>query len=251
MYKKFILPVMLIFVWLASCTNSAPLPEVESVNITGSGQIIAKEFNLSGFDGIETGLIFDVIVHQGDAYKVEVFADDNFIDHVDIIVQGTTLTMGYKPGYAYDLNNVSVQVKVTMPGIKSLELTSSSHVTLNNFRDLEALDVTLSGASGLDGRLEADKVVVTASSSTYVNLSGSVSELSIFSNGNSLVDFKALVAGQTSLECSGFSQVLVTVLDNLDVKASQNSQVFYYGEPALGEVIVNQFAKVEAMGTYQ
>jgi len=249
MKKKILIITISIFVWLAGCTNRVPLTKENSITLAGSGQIATKEFNLSGFDGVETGLIFDVSLSQADEYKVVVYADDNFIDFIEMEVQGTTLMMGYKPGYTYDLNNVSLRAEVTMPEIKSLQLTSSSQVTLDNFRDQEDLEVTLTGASSLHGRLEAVAMTINASSSTYVNLTGTVANISIFADGNSLVDLKGLEAGHASLDTSGVSRVLVNVTGDLDVLANQNSQIYYYGDPVLGEVIVNQFSKVEAKGT--
>lgn len=249
MTKKYLLITIAALIWLVGCTNRVPLSTEESISLSGSGRIAVKEFELSGFDQIETGLPFDVILSQAEEYKVEVYADDNFIDYVYLEVQGTTLTMGFKPGFSYDLKNISLRVEVTMPEIKALVLSGSSLVTLDNFTELEDLEVSLNGASSLGGRLEASEIVMHASSNAKVNLVGSVLKLSISADGNSLVDLKDLETKQASVEASGLSQVVVNVLDVLEISASQHSQIHYYGNPDLGEISMDQFSKVAAMGT--
>jgi hypothetical protein len=247
MTKKYLLIILTALIWLVGCTNRVPLSSEESISLSGSGRIAVKEFELSAFDQIETGLPFEVILSQDEEYQVEVHADDNFIDYVDLEVQGTTLTMGFKPGIRYDLKNISLRVEVSMPKIKVLNLSGSSLVTLDNFTELEDLEVSLNGASSLGGKLEASELVIDASSNAKVNLAGSVSKLSISADGNSLVDLKDLKSKQASIEASGLSQVVVNVLDVLEISASQHSQIYYYGNPDLGEISVNQFSKVAAM----
>lgn len=195
------------------------------VSLTGSGNIVARELALTGFDRLEAGLTFDLLVRQGEAFQVLIFADDNFVDFIQVDQTGTTLTFGLKPGYAYDITGMTMRAEVTMPVLARLQLDSSSHAKLDGFVNQGQLGASLSGASILTGRLEGDGVFLKVAGSAAVVLAGAAQTLGVDACGSSQVDLSDFHAGRLTLEASCASKVKVNEDSGRDGRFSQNAQL--------------------------
>ncbi len=215
------------------------------VSITGSGNLVSQEKALSGFDRVETGFAFNVTILKGEGFSVVVSADDNLADYLQVDKVGSTLRIGLKPGYAYDIPQATMQAQVTMPELAGLRLGESSHATLSGFRSVEAFEAELSGSSSLRGELEADASTFALSGSTYVKLAGSGRNLSLEACGNSTIDLSDYRVEDAALRASCASTALVNVRGRLDVDASQNARVYYIGWPAAGDILAHENATVQ------
>lgn len=199
--------------------------ENNRLSLTGSGNVVARELALTGFDRLEAGLTFDLLVRQGEAFQVLIFADDNFVDFIQVAQTGTTLTFGLKPGYAYDIAGVTMRAEVTMPVLAGLQLDSSSHAELDRFANQGHLNAELTGASFLTGRLEGEGVDLTVNGSAVVALAGSAQELAVDACGSSQVDLSTFHAGRMTLEAACASRVKVNEGSGWDGRISQNAQL--------------------------
>jgi hypothetical protein len=144
-----------IAILMVGCSLNNRTAKNNNLSIVGSGNVVSQARAVSGFDRVEVGLTFDVTIRQGEDFSVVLYSDDNFIDYMQAEVQGTTLSFGFVPGFAYDLHGVTLRADVTMPELTSLELSGSSHANLDGLRSRGILDIELSGSSflaGTDGR---------------------------------------------------------------------------------------------------
>jgi hypothetical protein len=239
---RILLAVLAIF--MASCSTK-PKPDVNNeLVLTGSGNVVSQSRPLSNFDQVEIGLSFDVTIRQGEDYQVTLFSDDNFIDFVQAEVQEGALGFGYIPGYAYDIKGVTLYAEVTMPELRGLSLTGSSHVMLDSVQSSETLDVELSGSSMLDGGLMAENANFVVNGSSLVSLSGSTEFLGIDACGNTLVDLRAFRASSANIQASCNSRVWLDVMNLLDGEASQYAQITYQRPPASNMLRTNGAANL-------
>jgi len=233
--KLFILGLAIL---MAGCSNTKRIEKNNQLIIQGSGNIISRQLDFTGFDKVETGLVFGLTIRHGEGYNITLVADDNFIDYILVEQDGSTLRLDYKPGYAYDVRGVTMHVDVTMPDLAGLSLGQSSHTWLVDAQSTENFEAELTGSSALEGVLQATTASFHLSGSTYVNLAGSAEQLRLDSCGNSIADLERFAAKDAALEVSCNSKTAVTVTSRLDIDASQHAQVFYYGEP---ETVNNVF----------
>lgn len=239
---KILLIVLAILV--AGCSGGIRAPQKDNVEVTGSGNLVSREVALSGFDRVEAGLNFDLTIRPGEDFSVVIYSDDNFIDYIQVGVQGKTLSFDFIPGYAYDLNGVTLRADVTIPDLAGLELYGSSHANLAGFRSSGNLEVELSGSSFLDGSLEAEKSSFALYGSTYLKLSGTAQDMLMDACGSNLVDLSDYRVGAATVLASCNSRVVVNVVNVLAGEASQNSQVYYVSPPASSTITSHEHAFV-------
>ena len=221
-------------------TACCALPDVGGllgqVSITGSGNVVTQEFDLSGFDRVEVSHAFDVAISEGDSFGVTVRVEGNVAEHLQVVTQGRTLNIGLKPRTYNMVNVATMEAEVTMPELAGLEFSGASKGTIAGFASTTALDVDLSGASWLRGDIEAGDATFDISGASKVTLSGSGGDVTIDASGASTVALAGFPVVDASVEASGASGVIVNVSGRLNVNASGASTVRYRGSPSLGSV---------------
>ena len=182
-----------------------------STTITGSGDVVTREEPITDFDKVDVSHAFQVDISQGDTFSVIVRVDDNMVEYLEVVKQGDTLKIGLKP-------------------------SGASHVTVTGFKSTKDLDVNLSGASRLRGDIEAGDATFDASGASRVTLNGSARNMTVEGSGASQIDLSDFAVADAKVKLSGASAATVNPSGTLDVDASGASDVYYLGNPTLGNV---------------
>lgn len=229
--KLLVLGIGLILVFLlAGCEQDEP-----TISITGSGEVVIQELNLSGFDKVDISHTFKVEVRAGENFDVVIRADDNIVEHLEVDKKGHTLRIGLKRDQRYDIKSATLEAEVMMPELAGLELSGASHATVTGFKATKSLDVHLSGASSVRGDIEAGDARFGVSGASQVHLSGSAGDLTVYVSGASLVDLGAFAVRDARVDASGSTKVTVRPSGQLDAEASGVSQIIYLGSPTVGK----------------
>jgi len=206
------------------------------VTITGSGDVVTQEEEITGFDKVDVSQSFEVDISQGEAYGVIIRVDDNLLQHLQVVKQGDTLKIGLKPGQIYSIRNATMQAEVTMPELTGLDLSGASHATITGFKSDRDLNVDLSGSSSLRGDIEARNASFDLSGSSDVTLTGSAQDVTVDASGSSDVDLTDFPIADAVVNVSGSSEATIYPSGRLDVDASGASDVYYLGSPTLGAI---------------
>jgi hypothetical protein len=204
--------------------------------ITGSGTVVIQDHDLGDFDQVEIHDGFQAVISAGEAFAVQLEVDENLVDHLDVLLKGSTLVIRLKPTRSYTLGDVTRKVTVTMPGLMGVESSGGSQVEIQGFRSADDLGVYVSGGGRLRGDIEAGDLEVSCSGGSDLALTGSGGELFLDASGGSEVDLAGFTVADASVEAGGGSQVTLRVSGRLDVQASGGSKVYYLGGPTLGEI---------------
>jgi len=210
-------------------------------SLIGSGNVVTVEFDLSGFDDIEVSNAFDVEISQGDAFSVLVRVDDNVEQYLDVVKEGSTLKIGVKPLPLSSVTAVTLEAEVTMP-----ELRGASSASTAGFQSGGPFYAEVSGASSLQGDIEAGGVRFDVSGASDVTLIGAAADLAVDVSGASAVDLARFPVSNASIGVSGASSATVNASGTLDVEASGGSRVRYLGSPNLGSVDSSGGSTIEA-----
>jgi hypothetical protein len=232
MKYKIQLILVILALFLTGCNTENRILQDNRVTITGSGNVVSKEIPMTGFDQVEASLIFNVVIRQGEDYRVVIFADDNFIDFIQLDKVESTLSIGLKPDYAYDISQVTMRVEVTMPKLAGIRLSASSRATLAGFHSVEEFEAELSGSSALEGEFHAESANFNLSGSTYVKLEGSGTSLRVDTCGNSIADLGDYIIKEAALHAACASTTVV-------------ARVFYIGQPESSSISALQHASVQ------
>jgi hypothetical protein len=227
---------------LAACDE-----DEEASTLQGSGNIVTQEIDFADFTAVEAANAFVVDITRSDSFGVTLRVDDNIMDLVDVSKAGDMLRIRLKPRAS--VTNATLEASVTMPEIDGLKLSGASRVSLSGFSSTDHMDVELSGASTLDGDLEAGSVDLEVSGASRVALEGSADELSVDGSGASTLDLEEFAVDTAGIDLSGASEATVNVGDRIDpVDVSGASRLRYVGDPALGDVTASGGATVNKVG---
>ena len=232
--KKVIVGVLVVLLLIsglvAGCTG---------VKVIGSGNLITKTFDFSDFTGIkaESGMHVELIMSG--TFSVEVIADDNVIEHIEVNKSGDTLRI--KPKGNSQFRNATLTAKVTMPDLYKLELSGGSHASISGFNSSHDLSVRLSGGSHLGepmipGDIVAGNVDFNLSGGSHVALSGSADDLDIKCSGGSHIILKDFSVNNANINLSDGSHATVNVGGTLNADLNDGSRVTYIGEPTMGDI---------------
>jgi len=239
MKKTLLFPLIMVLVVQLACGISAP--DVQE----GSGNIVTIEENFTDFTALDINHAFDVTVQQGDVYSVIIRVDDNFVDDLDIKIQGDALKIGFKSTFNTRLKDATFEADITMPELSAIDVSSASRAEINGFSSSAPFRADVSSASSLGGDIDAGNTTLDVSGASSVELSGSGADLVVNASGASTVDLSNFPVGDATVDASDASRVTVNANGTLDVDASSASNVMYLGNPTLGAIDLSGASSVE------
>jgi hypothetical protein len=192
----------------------------------GSGHVVSEKRDLSGFEQLEVSGVFSVEATRGDAFSVEVIADDNLMPFIRTEVSDGTLSI-YSDHKI--VGSTELRVLITAPNITAAEASGASRVTLKDVKN-SRLELQGSGAA---------KIIV----------SGSTDELNADLSGASKLLGADLHSNNGTIDTSGASNAEVNVAEALKAHASGASHIRYVGSPANVKVDKSGAASVSAKGS--
>jgi hypothetical protein len=207
MFKIRISVLLVIATLLAGCGGLASL--------TGSGNVVTQEEAITGFDRLDVSHGFQVDVRQGGTFSVIIRVNDDLVEDLTVVKQGSTLKIGLKPGLSYNLENATLEADVTMPELTGADLAGGSHLV---------------------GDVEIGDVVFNLSGGSHVTLSGSAGDLTVAANGGSHAKLADLLVVNASVDARGGSHATVNPSGTLDAVVKGGSHVRYLGSPTLGTI---------------
>lgn len=188
------------------------LPSLRTLR--GSGNLVTREMDYSGFSELDLSHAFKVYLSQSDSFHVTITVDDNVWDMVQVSMSGNMLRMGLE-GTSISVQGVTLEAEIHMPTLERADL---------------------SGASQLIGDMDTGNVRFDVSGASKLQLEGSAGDLTLAASGASNVDLSSFVVADADVEASGASDVTVHATGTLDIEASGASSVHYVGNPTLGRV---------------
>lgn len=223
--------------------------------VVGSGNLATEEMDFSDFSIVEVGSGFQVEIAKSSSYSVNVTADDNLFDYIEVFKTGDTLTIRLKSGYTYQ--SITTRAEITMPELYELELSggtrgnvegfSSSHefvLVLSGGSSLDMVDMSvgdveidLSGGSNVDGSLTVSgDVQLILSGGSTIELEGVANDLGISASDGSHLELSDFTVHNANVNLSGGSQATVNLDGRLDADLSGGSHLLYIGEPTMGDI---------------
>jgi hypothetical protein len=191
-----VLMITILVVLLAACTS-----------VTGSGNLVSRQFDLDGFSRIDARNGAQVEVTRGDEFSVDVEVDDNVASELNLSVSGETLRIRLDVDSQI---NVTFRIKVTMP-----ELTG----------------VTLDGGSSLRGELAGEDLAVNLNGGSQATVTGAAGRVTIDVNGGSRALLGDLAAGDVELTANGGSRIEINASGRVSGQANGGASITVAGSP--------------------
>lgn len=200
--------------------------------VRGSGNLVSESREVSGFDRIDLSAAGDVIIVQGEGETLTIETDDNVMEHVEAVVRGGTLNLGFKPGYSL-IDPTRLTFTVGVDDLRGLEVSGSGDVEMEQLvTDRLAIDVSGSGNIRI-GNLAADRMTMGISGSGDVDLAGEVASQNIDISGSGEYQAGDLASESIKIDVSGSGTATLWATESLDSSVSGSGTISYYGRPAV------------------
>ena len=205
--------------------------------LIGSGNLETEEYAFTNFTKVEISSAFEFEIKQSNSYSINVTADDNVIDYVQVSQDGQTLKI--RLGTVTWFWPVTLRASVTMPQLSDLTVSGASHGTVSDFSSTEDLDITVSGASRVTGDITAGNVDFDISGASTIQLEGSANDIDANVSGASRFNLDDFIVNNADVNFSGASSGTVNLNGRLDANLSGASRLWYIGEPTIGTLDIS------------
>ena len=204
--------------------------------VVGSGKLVTEEKGFTDFTIVEVGWGFEVEIDQADSHSINITADDNMFDYIEVSSPGNRLTIGLRWGYTY--RNATLRAEIAMPDLYGLEFSGGTQGVLDDFSSQLEILVELSGGSSLTGDFTTseDAEFTLSGGSRVIELDGGANDLRISGSGGSQLDLSDFSVHDVSVNLSGGSSATIDLDGRLDGDLSGGSHLKYEGNPTTVDV---------------
>jgi hypothetical protein len=234
--KKTIIIVIAIVAVVAIVSTVLVLRGCPGVLI-GSGNLETEAYTFTDFTEVEIGSAFEFEIQQSNSYSINITADDNVMDYVQVSKDGQTLKIRLRRFLS--LGPVTLRASVTMPQLSGLTVSGASRGTVSDFSSTEDLDITVSGASEVTGDITAGDVDFDISGASTIQLEGSANDVVADVSGASDFNLDAFTVHNADVDFSGASEGTINLDGRLDADLSGASTLWYIGEPTMGTIDIS------------
>ena len=218
-----------ILVLIASCVF-ASCRLMGGKRIHGNGSIETEDRPVSSFNRIEVHGSMKVNISQGDVPKVQIEADENLIDYIEVNQEGDLLVIKTKDRYNLDPTG-DMRVYVTAPLFRSVDVSGACDIIgQTKINNSEKMDLRVSGAGEIKLDVDAPALDVRLSGSGSINLKGETKDLLLEISGAAHAHCYDLLSENTKVVISGAGDAEVYASVKLDARVSGAGAVTYKGE---------------------
>lgn len=178
--------------------------------IKGSG--IAKTVTVKPEPFSRVNLIgsIDVDITISDTPLIQVTADDNLVDLIEVSFFGDSVDIGFKENASFNTNKPML-VKISCPILSRIALSGSGDVTASNLNQ-ENFEASIAGSGD-------------------ITLNGSAKNIAFSINGSGDIDATHLKAENLEVTIAGSGDVDATATVSAHVRVSGSGDVKVYGNP--------------------
>jgi len=202
------------------------------IPIAGCGPMRTQTYDFTDFTGVEVGYAFQVEITRSDSYSISITAPENVFNVIQVSKAGETL----KIGLTSPIPTRGVKASITMPDLRALKFSGATKGTITGFSSSNDFNLDLSGASNLEGDIQAGDAVVVLSGASKAKLEGSAKDINVNASGASGIDLSRFPVNNAQVLLSGASNGTVNLNGRLDADLSGALKLSYIGEPTMGDI---------------
>ena len=203
-------------------------PVGEEEGVPGSGDLASDVRDVAGFDRILLAGEGTVVVTPGGVESLEVETDDNLLPYIETSVEDGRLEIRTEPGIDIAPSQ-KISYRVGATNLAGLELSGAGSIRIGDW-ETDHASVLLSGVGdiSIDG-LAATSLEVEHVGVGTITVSGGVETQTVLAAGVGEYMGAELRSRVASVQARDTGAATVWVTDELDIVASPQGAVSYYG----------------------
>ncbi|MFY0672026.1 MAG: DUF2807 domain-containing protein [Bacteroidia bacterium] len=200
---QFTLTLLTSTILFTSCFNEGSL-----VCTRPNGESSRMEYPVENFDQIELQMAADVVVIQGDEFKVEADAAENIHNILVANVTGNELTLRTERGRCIR-GRSEVTFYVTCPDVEAITLSGSGNITNQGVFNGQNLELRISGSGNINlQEFDTEDLMVSVSGSGDLELDDfNASNVELKTSGSGKIEFENAVLSQVDASITGSGKV--------------------------------------------
>lgn len=220
MMKKFVPYILAAPLFFAACQSKC----VEDLGIH-----VTRDQVLKPYDEIKVSGPIRLVLRQDSSFKLNVAADSSVIDIVKTDVSGHELSLKLDPAKYCGKDSIIVTASIgalrKLTAGEAVKIYSSSKLNLND------IEIRLSGATLVNLDMNVAKLKLDNDGAANINLSGQAGTHELSSKGSINLNAFDFVTGISDIDIEGAGKSKINVLNDLKVKTSGATEIFYKGNP--------------------
>lgn len=218
--RKIIAIALAIPVLLAGCSTDC---------IQDSGKHVLTGTVEKPFDQIKVTGAIKLVMTQDSSYTIKIKADSNIVNLVRTEVSSGELRVKLDDGIY--CGSDSVVVYTGIGELKKLNTVGSVEVVGNGRIYATDVDLKLEGTSDVTLDLSASKLTTKIDGIGKLTLTGQTGVHNLTTKGTATVDAFDFISGIYDINIEGMGKANINVLNDLKIKTSGTSEVYYKGNP--------------------
>ena len=144
----------------------------EQLDLGERGEFV-KQYSAKDFRRVDVGGAYSIEIRQGSEFAVAADGRRDDVEELDVTVNNGTLEVKGRNDFNFFNNQKRrVGLVITMPDLRSVQLSGANKTRITGFRNLDRLDVGLSGATNSEIDVTTDRLEIAASGASKVTLRG-------------------------------------------------------------------------------
>jgi hypothetical protein len=185
-----------------------------------------KKFSVSDFERVEIGGAYVIDLRQGATFSVAADGDRDQVEELNVRVRNGVLSVERPNAYQFfNKKQDRIGLVITMPKLRGVDLSGANKSRITGFRNLDELDIDLSGATNTEMDIEVDRLRMEISGASKVALKGRSRSAEISLSGASRLDGTKMMIEDADVEASGASRAELGKINNLRKDTNGASRV--------------------------
>lgn len=198
----------------------------------GEGRIVTETLILDEFTGIDLQENASVTISQGEIQEIVVTGHGNIIDRLETDVNGGTWDINLGRDCFIDLD---LSIEITVPSLEELHVSSAGTIKVEDFADLENMNMSVSGSGILDiGQLEGTKdidIQISGSGEILAKEALELDRMNIELTGSGNFDGFDITTKEAEARISGLGNIFLTIEEYINIRITGSGDLHYKGNP--------------------
>lgn len=195
-----------------------------------SGNLVKREREVQAFNAIVANGSFELILTQGESNSVIVESDETAQEFIKTIIDGSALKIDIIES---NKKTKTIKIHVTVSDLNSLILLGNVAAVSEGVLNCNKLFLFMGGTTSLKINLMASDMDLETGDASNAILTGIVDVLKVRATDDSDVDAFALESQVCSLKATGFPEVRLNVVKELDLIVTGGGNVYFTGDPEI------------------
>lgn len=195
-----------------------------------SGNVVKREREVQAFDAIVANGSFELILTQGESNTVIVESDEAAQEFIKTIIDGSALKIDIIES---NKKTKTIKIHVTVSDLNSLILLGNVAAVSEGVLNCNKLFLFMGGTTSLKINLMASDLDLETGDASNAILTGAIDVFKVRATDDSDVDAFALESQICSLKATGFPEVRLNVVKELDLIVTGGGNVYYTGDPEI------------------